>query len=176
MQVFFILFSVHFAVYQYINSKCLYRTHVNLLMSSVPFKHCYLDSSCFFPIAIGRVPHPFVSECFHFALYGRYAYAQLFCHRNTDFRLHQYCYLLPFARLPLRFLGVHLSFLGVHFSECVLLHTHVFWSFFRSSLPPAVFHPHIPPTHVHIFDIYYIFLPNNWLICCIFYRIRGQRY
>lgn len=28
MQVFFILFSVHFAVYQYINSKCLYRTHV----------------------------------------------------------------------------------------------------------------------------------------------------
>ena len=29
MQVFFILFSVHFAVYQYINSKCLYRTHVN---------------------------------------------------------------------------------------------------------------------------------------------------
>ena len=30
MQVFFILFSVHFAVYQYINSKCLYRTHVNL--------------------------------------------------------------------------------------------------------------------------------------------------
>ena len=34
MQVFFILFSVHFAVYQYINSKCLYRTHVKL--SSVP--------------------------------------------------------------------------------------------------------------------------------------------
>ena len=31
MQVFFILFSVHFAVYQYINSKCLYRTHVNLI-------------------------------------------------------------------------------------------------------------------------------------------------
>ena len=31
MQVFFILFSVHFAVYQYINSKCLYRTHVILL-------------------------------------------------------------------------------------------------------------------------------------------------
>ena len=30
MQVFFILFSVHFAVYQYINSKCLYRTHVIL--------------------------------------------------------------------------------------------------------------------------------------------------
>ena len=30
MQVFFILFSVHFAVYQYINSKCLYRTHVVL--------------------------------------------------------------------------------------------------------------------------------------------------
>ena len=30
MQVFFILFSVHFAVYQYINSKCLYRTHVLL--------------------------------------------------------------------------------------------------------------------------------------------------
>ena len=30
MQVFFILFSVHFAVYQYINSKCLYRTHVKL--------------------------------------------------------------------------------------------------------------------------------------------------
>ena len=29
MQVFFILFSVHFAVYQYINSKCLYRTHVS---------------------------------------------------------------------------------------------------------------------------------------------------
>ena len=29
MQVFFILFSVYFAVYQYINSKCLYRTHVN---------------------------------------------------------------------------------------------------------------------------------------------------
>ena len=28
MQVFFILFSVHFAVYQYINSKYLYRTHV----------------------------------------------------------------------------------------------------------------------------------------------------
>ena len=28
MQVFFILFSVYFAVYQYINSKCLYRTHV----------------------------------------------------------------------------------------------------------------------------------------------------
>ena len=66
-----------------------------------------------------------------------------------------------FARLPLRFLGVH-------FSECVLLHTPVFWSFCRSSLPPAVFHPHIPPTHVHIFDIYYIFLPNNWLACYIF--------
>ena len=32
MQVFFILFSVHFAVYQYINSKCLYRTHVNLIL------------------------------------------------------------------------------------------------------------------------------------------------
>ena len=31
MQVFFILFSVHFAVYQYINSKCLYRTHVTYL-------------------------------------------------------------------------------------------------------------------------------------------------
>ena len=31
MQVFFILFSVHFAVYQYINSKCLYRTHVILV-------------------------------------------------------------------------------------------------------------------------------------------------
>ena len=30
MQVFFILFSVHFAVYQYINSKCLYRTHVTI--------------------------------------------------------------------------------------------------------------------------------------------------
>ena len=30
MQVFFILFSVHFAVYQYINSKCLYRTHVKV--------------------------------------------------------------------------------------------------------------------------------------------------
>ena len=30
MQVFFILFSVYFAVYQYINSKCLYRTHVFL--------------------------------------------------------------------------------------------------------------------------------------------------
>ena len=30
MQVFFILFSVHFAVYQYINSKCLYRTHVKI--------------------------------------------------------------------------------------------------------------------------------------------------
>ena len=29
MQVFFILFSVYFAIYQYINSKCLYRTHVN---------------------------------------------------------------------------------------------------------------------------------------------------
>ena len=28
MQVFVILFSVYFAVYQYINSKCLYRTHV----------------------------------------------------------------------------------------------------------------------------------------------------
>ena len=28
MQVFFILFSVYFAIYQYINSKCLYRTHV----------------------------------------------------------------------------------------------------------------------------------------------------
>ena len=54
------------------------------------------------------------------------------------------------------------------FSECVLWHTHVFWSFCRSSLPPAVFHPHIPPTHVHIFDIYYIFLPNNWHSCYIF--------
>ena len=32
MQVFFILFSVHFAVYQYINSKCLYRTHVFLVI------------------------------------------------------------------------------------------------------------------------------------------------
>ena len=31
MQVFFILFSVHFAVYQYINSKCLYRTHVKYI-------------------------------------------------------------------------------------------------------------------------------------------------
>ena len=31
MQVFFILFSVHFAVYQYINSKCLYRTHVKIV-------------------------------------------------------------------------------------------------------------------------------------------------
>ena len=31
MQVFFILFSVYFAVYQYINSKCLYRTHVKIL-------------------------------------------------------------------------------------------------------------------------------------------------
>lgn len=30
MQVFFILFSVHFAVYQYINSKYLYRTHVKI--------------------------------------------------------------------------------------------------------------------------------------------------
>ena len=30
MQVFFILFSVYFAIYQYINSKCLYRTHVNI--------------------------------------------------------------------------------------------------------------------------------------------------
>ena len=30
MQVFFILFSVYFAVYQYINSKCLCRTHVKL--------------------------------------------------------------------------------------------------------------------------------------------------
>ena len=28
MQVFFILFSVYFAIYQYINSKYLYRTHV----------------------------------------------------------------------------------------------------------------------------------------------------
>ena len=35
MQVFFILFSVHFAVYQYINSKCLYRTHVNYLLDIV---------------------------------------------------------------------------------------------------------------------------------------------
>ena len=33
MQVFFILFSIHFAVYQYINSKCLYRTHVKLTHS-----------------------------------------------------------------------------------------------------------------------------------------------
>ena len=32
MQVFFILFSVHFAVYQYIKSKCLYRTHVKVGM------------------------------------------------------------------------------------------------------------------------------------------------
>ena len=32
MQVFFILFSVYFAVYQYINSKCLYRTHVKLYL------------------------------------------------------------------------------------------------------------------------------------------------
>ena len=35
MQVFFILFSVHFAVYQYINSKCLYRTHVILSLGKV---------------------------------------------------------------------------------------------------------------------------------------------
>ena len=34
MQVFFILFSVYFAVYQYINSKCLYRTHVKIIDSS----------------------------------------------------------------------------------------------------------------------------------------------
>ena len=36
MQVFFILFSVHFAVYQYINSKCLYRTHVNYIDCPFP--------------------------------------------------------------------------------------------------------------------------------------------
>lgn len=41
MQVFFILFSVHFAVYQYINSKCLYRTHVNYIIQ----KHIY-SSKC----------------------------------------------------------------------------------------------------------------------------------
>ena len=34
MQVFFILFSVYFAVYQYINSKCLYRTHVKIAFRS----------------------------------------------------------------------------------------------------------------------------------------------
>ena len=34
MQVFFILFSVYFTVYQYINSKCLYRTHVNAMYIS----------------------------------------------------------------------------------------------------------------------------------------------
>ena len=34
MQVFFILFSVYFAVYQYINSKCLYRTHVNYTLEN----------------------------------------------------------------------------------------------------------------------------------------------
>ena len=38
MQVFFILFSVHFAVYQYINSKCLYRTHVKIGQSGVADK------------------------------------------------------------------------------------------------------------------------------------------
>ena len=115
--------------------------------------------------------HPFVSECFHFALYGKYAYAQLLCQYlfgNTDIRLHQYFYLLPsldylsvFLGVCLPILGGHFSFLGGHFSECVLLQTHVFWSFCRSSLPQAVFHPHIPPTPVHIFDIYYIFLPNS---------------
>ena len=36
MQVFFILFSAYFAIYQYINSKCLYRTHVI---------YCYLTGS-----------------------------------------------------------------------------------------------------------------------------------
>ena len=34
MQVFFILFSVYFAIYQYINSKCLYRTHVGYYLGS----------------------------------------------------------------------------------------------------------------------------------------------
>ena len=56
----------------------------------------YLSSSL--PIAIGGMPHPFISECFHFALYGRYAYAQLLCEYlfgNTDILLHQYLYLLP---------------------------------------------------------------------------------
>ena len=42
MQVFFILFSVHFAVYQYINSKCLYRTHVILLFDYLLFDYLLL--------------------------------------------------------------------------------------------------------------------------------------
>ena len=41
MQVFFILFSIHFAVYQYINSKCLYRTHVNYAVCTLN-QHVYL--------------------------------------------------------------------------------------------------------------------------------------
>ena len=54
MQVFFILFSVHFAVYQYINSKCLYRTHVKVCLfillvtnnnkKSVNFRYASSDS------------------------------------------------------------------------------------------------------------------------------------
>ena len=35
MQVFFILCSVFFAVYQYINSKRLYRTHVRILLAEI---------------------------------------------------------------------------------------------------------------------------------------------
>ena len=43
MQVFFILFSVHFAVYQYINSKCLYRTHVNVRFHSLSTQKVYTN-------------------------------------------------------------------------------------------------------------------------------------
>ena len=44
MQVFFILFSVHFAVYQYINSKCLYRTHVNYVPYVQTTANCHLQN------------------------------------------------------------------------------------------------------------------------------------
>ena len=53
MQVFFILFSVHFAVYQYINSKCLYRTHVNLRKDFCIFRFCETPEISRFSWAVG---------------------------------------------------------------------------------------------------------------------------
>ena len=57
MQVFFILFSVYFAIYQYINSKCLYRTHVNLLTTK-PFHYEKTISSFAFGSPIDHPKHP----------------------------------------------------------------------------------------------------------------------
>ena len=63
-----------------------------------------------------------------------------------------------FARLPLRFLEVHLSFLGVHFSECVL-----FFGPFVVVHSHQQYFTHISLQRMCIFSLYITF----------FYRIIG---